>query len=746
MLHQSANQKVGRVRQQRYAVTSSTIEGRGISLASITDALDGFRKKLLSRVSTICHIEKLPTDEIWVDATDVSCLNRLTFVSNVTSFLNTSKDDPYCPSLSEHYLREMHPFRSDSFAFKFKFRSPNIKPDVHVFLRLVHYEVKRRYLEIATGIQERICSIAVKKFRQRRNKTSRCHHRRRRNRREELKPAHRQLLVHQTTRMMNDMEIFTALERVSNQIQQINESADITDSHRTPNVVLDYWSLNGFSSFRTCTPAERAENHQLVGDVTPTNGEMFATNPPSELTNILQADPSVFGSPEKPISGPYHLLLGQPGSIPALVLPSGGMAARHRKGATAESFFLDKRRCPRACSPNKQKQLRRHFDRLLQKGFKSPDFVTIAVYMNERKGKLRAAEAQQGLYSNELTWLHGDGAPRLSFGAADNDNDGITYAFRVHLQRDFMIHAGNDPSRPHGSRQGRGAAFDSAHFVGMLTKELKSTQITTGFSDPKLHFISGAVIRREATTQMGEYVVIIDSMTSVFNTDASLMYNHDLKPYLYLTTTISNQLIARAPMSRDFSIVPDNQDLTIESTDNWTLLGHSKLRVFTELIQETKIPSRHFTCFAVFIANQQEEFRRCGAENTDRTNHQSASQEYCMYSTTTISNQLIARAPMSRDFSIVPDNQDLTIESTDNWTLLGHSKLRVFTELIQETKIPSRHFTCFAVFIANQQEEFRRCGVRIQSYRSSTVSTKRDRDQHKPIARITPYPTYSMEI
>ncbi|KAG5453182.1 hypothetical protein CSKR_112744, partial [Clonorchis sinensis] len=32
--------------------------------------------------------------------------------------------------------------------------------------------------------------------------------------------------------------------------------------------------------------------------------------------------------------------LGQPGSIPALVLPSGGMAARHRKGATVERFFL----------------------------------------------------------------------------------------------------------------------------------------------------------------------------------------------------------------------------------------------------------------------------------------------------------------------------------------------------------------------------------------------------------------------
>ncbi|KAG5446388.1 hypothetical protein CSKR_110271, partial [Clonorchis sinensis] len=30
--------------------------------------------------------------------------------------------------------------------------------------------------------------------------------------------------------------------------------------------------------------------------------------------------------------------LGQPGSIPAFVQPSGGMAVRHRKGATAERF------------------------------------------------------------------------------------------------------------------------------------------------------------------------------------------------------------------------------------------------------------------------------------------------------------------------------------------------------------------------------------------------------------------------
>ncbi|KAG5450463.1 hypothetical protein CSKR_105125 [Clonorchis sinensis] len=33
--------------------------------------------------------------------------------------------------------------------------------------------------------------------------------------------------------------------------------------------------------------------------------------------------------------------LGQPVSIPALVHPSDGMAARHRKGVTAERFFSE---------------------------------------------------------------------------------------------------------------------------------------------------------------------------------------------------------------------------------------------------------------------------------------------------------------------------------------------------------------------------------------------------------------------
>ncbi|KAG5449469.1 Interferon regulatory factor 4 [Clonorchis sinensis] len=45
--------------------------------------------------------------------------------------------------------------------------------------------------------------------------------------------------------------------------------------------------------------------------------------------------------------------LGQPGSIPALVLPSSGMAARHRKGVTAESFFS-----PQGCNTNNVMSLR----------------------------------------------------------------------------------------------------------------------------------------------------------------------------------------------------------------------------------------------------------------------------------------------------------------------------------------------------------------------------------------------------
>ncbi|KER27870.1 LOW QUALITY PROTEIN: hypothetical protein T265_13701 [Opisthorchis viverrini] len=51
-------------------------------------------------------------------------------------------------------------------------------------------------------------------------------------------------------------------------------------------------------------------------------------------------DRKVRGSNPTPATRLPLSRLGQPGSIPALVLPSGGMAARHRKGATAERFLL----------------------------------------------------------------------------------------------------------------------------------------------------------------------------------------------------------------------------------------------------------------------------------------------------------------------------------------------------------------------------------------------------------------------
>ncbi|GAA50477.1 hypothetical protein CLF_104592 [Clonorchis sinensis] len=43
--------------------------------------------------------------------------------------------------------------------------------------------------------------------------------------------------------------------------------------------------------------------------------------------------------------------LGQPGSIPALVLPSGGMAVGHRKGATAERYDYTRMKSPGLNSP-----------------------------------------------------------------------------------------------------------------------------------------------------------------------------------------------------------------------------------------------------------------------------------------------------------------------------------------------------------------------------------------------------------
>ncbi|KER25356.1 hypothetical protein T265_07159 [Opisthorchis viverrini] len=58
--------------------------------------------------------------------------------------------------------------------------------------------------------------------------------------------------------------------------------------------------------------------------------------------------------------GPW---LKQPGSIPALVLPPGGMAARHRKGATAEQFYAKwmKGRHPTSSAPDTGNSIPRMF-------------------------------------------------------------------------------------------------------------------------------------------------------------------------------------------------------------------------------------------------------------------------------------------------------------------------------------------------------------------------------------------------
>ncbi|KAG5453189.1 hypothetical protein CSKR_112751 [Clonorchis sinensis] len=50
-----------------------------------------------------------------------------------------------------------------------------------------------------------------------------------------------------------------------------------------------------------------------------------------EFTNRKVRGSNPTSASRLPLSG-----LGQPDSIPAIVLPSGGTAARHRKGVTAE--------------------------------------------------------------------------------------------------------------------------------------------------------------------------------------------------------------------------------------------------------------------------------------------------------------------------------------------------------------------------------------------------------------------------
>ncbi|KAG5441968.1 hypothetical protein CSKR_110773 [Clonorchis sinensis] len=76
--------------------------------------------------------------------------------------------------------------------------------------------------------------------------------------------------------------------------------------------------------------------------------QLSSQEPGEEMTKWLErefTDRKVRGSnlpsaSRLPLSG-----LEQPGSIPALVLPSDGLTARHRKGVTVERFFVLIRDC-----------------------------------------------------------------------------------------------------------------------------------------------------------------------------------------------------------------------------------------------------------------------------------------------------------------------------------------------------------------------------------------------------------------
>ncbi|KER24588.1 hypothetical protein T265_07783 [Opisthorchis viverrini] len=60
---------------------------------------------------------------------------------------------------------------------------------------------------------------------------------------------------------------------------------------------------------------------------------------PDHSSPLTRANSEGPGSNPTSASQLLQSRLGQPGSIPALVLPSGGMAARQRKGVAAERLF-----------------------------------------------------------------------------------------------------------------------------------------------------------------------------------------------------------------------------------------------------------------------------------------------------------------------------------------------------------------------------------------------------------------------
>ncbi|GAA50646.1 hypothetical protein CLF_104849 [Clonorchis sinensis] len=77
---------------------------------------------------------------------------------------------------------------------------------------------------------------------------------------------------------------------------------------------------------------------------TPFNSSCRSRWSDADVMNHRHEGTGKIDTQSKKLEPDKFLRLGQPDSIPALVLPSCGMAARHRKGATAERRHMDERR------------------------------------------------------------------------------------------------------------------------------------------------------------------------------------------------------------------------------------------------------------------------------------------------------------------------------------------------------------------------------------------------------------------
>ncbi|KAG5442716.1 hypothetical protein CSKR_108023 [Clonorchis sinensis] len=157
----------------------------------------------------------------------------------------------------------------------------------------------------------------------------------------------------------------------------------------------------------------------------------------------------------RPLSG-----LGQPGSIPLLVLPSGGMAAKHRKGVTAEQRYAN---------------------------------------FGMRGAKCIQLEWFQGLLGCTILMI------------TKMDESRATMSFKLFTFNSTGVQIMEDPNQT---------------FVNICLLMAFDSHLSRFFGEKmNLLWIHLDAIRSQDRHHI---IIIIDSMTSVFNTDASMPFNHDL--------------------------------------------------------------------------------------------------------------------------------------------------------------------------------------------------------------------------